>query len=190
MNKKIKSWILGLIILSTTSCAAFVLAGAAGGYIIYDDRSIHSLEKDARIFHVVHTKFVRDKQLSNAHLDVTSFKQIVLLTGQTPMASQRALAEKIARSAPNVRKIYNEITIQYPTGTWRRTQDSGITSNVRTHMLAKKGLESGAIQIVTENGIVYLMGDVTHAQADLAVNVAREIRGVFKVVKIFQYLDD
>jgi osmotically-inducible protein OsmY len=172
------------------SCAAFLIAGAASGYIIYDDRSIHGLEKDGRIFHVVHTRYVRDKELVHAHLDVTSFKQVVLLTGQCTMASQRALAEKVARNAPNVRKIYNEITIENPTGTWRRTQDTAITSNVRTHMLAKKGLESGAIQIVTENGIVYLMGDVTHQQADLAVNVTREIRGVNKVVKVFQYLDD
>ena len=172
------------------SCAAFLIAGAASGYIIYDDRSIHGLEKDGRIFHVVHTRYVRDKELVHAHLDVTSFKQVVLLTGQCTMASQRALAEKVARNAPNVRKIYNEITIENPTGTWRRTQDTAITSNVRTHMFAKKGLESGAIQIVTENGIVYLMGDVTHQQADLAVNVTREIRGVNKVVKVFQYLDD
>lgn len=190
MNKKIKYVVLSLIVLCTASCAAFVIAGAASGYIIYDDRSIRGLEKDARIFHVVHTQFVRNKQLLDTHIDVSSFKQIVLLTGQTPTASQRALAEKIARAAPNVRKLYNEITIQYPTGTWRRTQDSAITSNVRTHMLAKKGLESGAIQIITENGTVYLMGDVTHLQAELAVNVAREIRGVNKVVKIFQYLDD
>ena len=183
---------IGLILLSIciTGCAAAILAGAAGSYIIYDDRSLHSLEKDARIFHVVHTQFVRNKQLTNAHLDVTSFKQIVLLTGQAPYASQRALAEKIGRDAPNVRKLYNEISINSPTNAWRRTQDTGITSNVRSHMLAKKGLESGAIQIITENGVVYLMGDVTHAQAELAVNVARNIPGVMRVVKLFQYLDD
>ena len=183
---------IGLVLLTVciTGCAAAFLAGAAGSYIIYDDRSMRSLEKDARIFHVVHTQFVRNKQLVNAHLDVSSFKQIVLLTGQVPYASQRALAEKIGREAPNVRKLYNEITINNPTNAWRRTQDAGITSNVRSHMLAKKGLESGAIQIVTENGIVYLMGDVTHAQAELAVNVARKIPGVVRVVKLFQYLDD
>jgi osmotically-inducible protein OsmY len=188
--KNLKLWLISSLSLVQTSCAAILLAGAASSYIIYDDRSIHGLEKDGRIFHVVHTRFVRDKELSQAHLDITSFKQIVLLTGQCPMASQRALAEKIARSAPNVRKIYNEITIEYPTSAWRRTQDTAITSSVRTHMLAKKGLESGAIQIVTENGVVYLMGDVTHQQADLAVTVSREIRGVYKVVKVFQYLDD
>jgi len=186
---KIKS--IGLFLLATlqAGCAAVVLAGAASGYIIYDDRSVRTLEKDGRIFHVVHKALVRTPELSNAHINVTSFKQAVLLTGEAPYASQRALAEKFARNAPNVRRIYNEITIGQPSSMWQRTQDSGITSNVKTHMLAKKDLESGAIHIITENGIVYLMGDVTHAQGDLAVNVARDIPGVYKVVKVFQYVD-
>jgi osmotically-inducible protein OsmY len=186
----IKTGLLSIILLLNSACAAFFLAGAAGGYIVYDDRSIHSLEKDARIFHVAHTQYVKNPQLRYAHLRVSSFKQIVLLTGQCDNATQRALAEKIARSAPNVRKIYNQITIEAPSNSWRRTQDSGITTNIRAHMLAKKNLESGAIKIITENGVVYLMGDVTHHQADLAVNVAREIPGVFKVVKVFHYIDD
>lgn len=186
--KKILS--LCLLWLSISGCVPVLLAGAAGGYIVYDDRSMRALEKDARIFHVIHKGLVRNHQLQGSHIQSSSYKQVVLLTGQAPFASQRAIAEKIARSAPNVRKIYNEITIENPISMLQRTEDSGITSNVRSHMLAKKGLESGAIRIVTENGVVYLMGDVTHPQAELAVAVAREIRGVQKVVKVFQYLDN
>jgi osmotically-inducible protein OsmY len=184
-----RCFILALTLI-LNACAAAVLAGAAGSYIIYDDRSMRTLEKDARIFHVIHKAIVRDNQLATSHINVTSFKQVVLLTGQTPYASGRAITEKVARQAPNVRRIYNEITIQNPSSAWQRTQDTGITSNVRTHMLTKKGLESGAIRIVTENGVVYLMGDVTHPQAELAVNVARQVPGVQKVVKVFQYLDN
>ena len=186
----IKRCLMLVLCFMLSSCAVAVLAGAAGGYIIYDDRSMRTLEKDARIFHVVHKAIVRDKELVSSHVGVTSFKQVVLLTGQTPYASARATIEKFARQAPNVRRIYNEITIQNPSSSWQRTQDTGITSNVRTHMLTKKGLESGAIRIVTENGVVYLMGDVSHPQADLAVNVARQVPGVQKVVKVFQYIDN
>lgn len=182
-----------LILVSSvllSSCAVAVLAGAAGSYIVYDDRSMRALEKDARIFHVVHKAIVREPQLTSSHVNVTTFKQAILLTGETPYASARAVVEKIAQQAPNVRRIYNEMTIQYPSSIWQRTQDTGITSNVRTHMLTKKGLESGAIRIVTENAAVYLMGDVSHAQAELAVNVARQVPGVQKVVKVFQYIDN
>jgi osmotically-inducible protein OsmY len=185
----LKLCVLACILLLNAGCAAFFLAGAAGGYIVYDDRSVHSLEKDARIFHMAHTQYVKNPQLRDAHLTLSSFKQIVLLTGQCQTASQRALAEKIARSAPNVRKIYNQLTIQAPTSAWRRTRDTAITTNIRAHMLAKKDLESGAIKIITENGVVYLMGELTNHQANLAVNVARDIPGVFKVVKVFHYID-
>lgn len=181
---------LGMLWIALSGCVPALLAGAAGSYIVYDDRSMRALEKDARIFHVIHKGLVRNPQLQGSHIQSSSYKQVVLLTGQAPYASQRAIAEKIARSAPNVRKIYNEITIQNPISMLQRTEDSGITSNVRSHMLAKKGLESGSIRIITENGVVYLMGDVTHPQAELAVSVAREIRGVQKVVKVFQYLDN
>lgn len=188
--RKLYTALFILLALLLQGCAAAVLPVAAGGLIIYDDRSIRTLEKDGRIFHVIHTAIVRSSQLRNTHINVTSFKQVVLLTGQTPVASQRAMVEKIARNAPNVRKVYNEITVSASINNWRATQDTAITSSVRSHMLTKKNLESGSIRIVTENGVVYLMGDVTHPQADLAVNVAREIRGVIKVVKVFQYIDN
>lgn len=190
MSKSLKSLILVFLALWHSGCVPAVLAGAAGSYIIYDDRSMRMIEKDARIFHVIHKGLVRNDQMQGSRIQITSYKQVVLLTGQAPYASQRAIAEKVARTAPNVRKIYNEISIESPISLVQRTEDSGITSNVRTHMLAKKGLESGGIRIVTENGVVYLMGDVTHPQAELAVNVAREIRGVQKVVKVFQYIDN
>lgn len=189
-HRLLKFFLIGVGCILQASCAAVFLAGAAGSYIVYDDRSMRSLEKDARIFHVAHTNYVKNPQLRDAHLTISSFKQVVLLTGQCPSGLQRALAEKIARTAPNVRKIYNQITIEAPTTAWRRTQDSGITTNLRAHMLAKKNLESGAIKIITENGVVYLMGDLTHQQADLAVKVAQEIPGAFKVVKVFQYIDN
>jgi osmotically-inducible protein OsmY len=166
MNKFFKPLMAFGMMLWACGCIPAVLASAAGGYIIYDDRSVRTLEKDARIFHVIHRGLVRNEQMQGSRIQITSYKQVILLTGQAPYASQRAIAEKIARTAPNVRKIYNEISITHPIGVVQTTEDSGITSNVRSHMLAKKGLESGAIRIVTENGVVYLMGDVTHPQAE------------------------
>ncbi|CZR29798.1 outer membrane lipoprotein [Legionella pneumophila] len=113
---------------------------------------------------------------------------MVLLVGQTPAASLRVLAERIAQNAPGVKRVYDEITVDNPIPLTQRTKDSWITSQVRSNMLTKKGLESGSIRIVTENGVVYLMGIVSDEQALLAVDVARRVAGVRKVVKIFQYI--
>lgn len=180
--------VVALIISLLTSCAAVVLAGAAGGAIVYDRRSISMIEKDARIFHVLHTDIVRDPRFTGSRIIVCSFDQVVLLLGQTPSDSLKALALKKAQEVPNVRRIYNEITVDAPLSIAKRSNDTLITSEVRSHMLTKKGLESGSIRVVTENQIVYLMGIATPEQADLAVNVARQIKGVRKVVKIFQYI--
>jgi len=170
-----------------TSCVAAVVVGSAG-LAVYDRRTVMSLEQDARIFHVVHTEIVRDPQFHGSRILVSSFNQVVLLVGQTPIASLRVVAEKIAKSAPNVRRVYNEITVDSPLPLQQQGRDTWITSQVRSKMLAEKGLGSGSIHVITENAVVYLMGIVTPDQADIAVNVARHVNGVDKVVKVFQYI--
>lgn len=169
------------------SCAVAVVAGAAAG-MVYDRRSVTTIEADLRLFHVIHTDIVTNPQFSDSRVIVTSFNRVVLLVGQTPTASLRVLAEKIARSTQGATRVYDEITIGKPSSLEQRAKDSWITSQIRSGMLTKKGLESGSIRIVTENSVVYLMGIVTDEQASSAVDVARRVSGVGKVVKIFQYI--
>lgn len=170
-----------------TGCVAAVVTGAAVG-MVYDKRSMMTMEADARLFHLIHKGIVTNRQFRDSRILVTSFNRVVLLVGQTPTASLRVLAEKIAQSTPGVQRVYDEVTVAYPIPLTQRTKDSWITSQVRSSMLTKKGLESGSIRVVTENGAVYLMGIATDQQAALAVDVARRINGVNKVVKIFQYI--
>ncbi len=184
---RFKSILILLIAACLTSCVAAVVAGAAAG-LVYDKRSVSTMEADARIFHVIHTAIVSDPQFKDSRILVTSFNRIVLLVGQTSSASLRIVAERIARTAPGVGRVYDEVSLGDPIPLAQRTKDSWITGQVRSSMLTKKGLESGSIRIVTENGVVYLMGIATPEQANLAVDVARRINGVVKVVKIFQYI--
>ena len=95
---------------------------------------------------------------------------------------------KIAQKTPNVRRVYDEVAVSMPISISQQSKDMIITGEVRSKILTKKGLESGSIRIVTENGVVYLMGIVTAAQGNLAVEVARQVSGVQKVVKVFQYI--
>ena len=185
---KIKVFILLLLTMVLAGCAAVVAVGAAGSMAVYDRRSISMMERDARIFYVVRKAIVGDPRFRDSHIIVSSFNQVVLLAGQTPTASLRVLAEKIVHNTPNVRRVYDEITVDYPLSLAERSKDSLITGRVRSDMLTAKGLESGSIHIVTERGVVYLMGIVTSEQANMAVNVARQVNGVNKVVKIFQYI--
>lgn len=186
-NFKFKTATLLLAGSLLTSCVVAVVAGAAAG-MVYDRRAVGTIEADARLFHVIHTAIVTDPQFRDSRILVTSFNRVVLLIGQTPTASLRVVAEKIARTTPGVKRVYDEISVQNPIPLTARTKDSWITSQVRSQMLTKKGLESGSIRIVTENAVVYLMGIASPEQATLAVDVARRVQGVTKVVKIFQYI--
>ncbi|STX52920.1 lipoproteins [Legionella busanensis] len=170
------------------SCVAAVVAGAAAGVIVYDRRSLKSIESDLRIFHLIHKAIIEDSRFNSSHINVVSFNQIVLLVGQTSNPSLRINAEKLAQNAPAVCRVYNELTIGEPLPLKQKTTDIFITGQVRSYMLSRKGLESGSIRVVTENSIVYLMGIVTQEQAELAVDVARHVEGVRKVVKVFRYI--
>jgi osmotically-inducible protein OsmY len=177
-----------LIALSSLLIGCIAVVVGATGMVVYDKRGIVTLEQDVRIFHVIHGNLVKNPQFRQSRISVSSFNRVVLLVGQTPAASLKVLAEKVAQSTPNVGRVYNEITIGYPLSLTQQAQDSWITSQVRSNMLARKGLESGSIRVVTENGIVYLLGIVTPSQGNIAVDVARNVEEVRKVVKIFHYI--
>lgn len=166
---------------------AFIAGAAAGGLIVYDRRSIAMTATDTRIRHQVTQALAKDGAFTNSHIVVSSFHQIILLVGQTPLASLRARAERVANTVADIKKIYNEIEISSPSSNMTRSSDAWVTTKVKSKMLATKGLHSGEIKVVTENGAVYLMGIVTKEQSDLAVDVARRVSGVQKIVKVFRY---
>lgn len=184
---KLKLGMAVLLCASLGGCV-FGIAAAAAGLVVYDRRSVVMIERDARIFYVLHKAIVKDPRFLDSHIVVTSFNQGVLLAGQTPTASLRVQAEKMARTTPKVRRVYNEITIDEPLPLPDRSKDVWITGEVRAKLLHKKDLGSGSIRVVTEDAVVYLMGVVTPEQASLAVDVARQVKGVKKVVKVFQMI--
>src|SRR5690242_8785743 len=110
MSLKIRGMIFLLVAALLTGCVAAVVTGAVAG-MVYDRRSIATMEADARLFHVIHKAIVTNRQFSDSRIVVTSFNRAVLLVGQTPTPSARALAEKIAHSTPGVYRVYNEITV-------------------------------------------------------------------------------
>ena len=188
-----KFLVLTLITLTLQSCffAAGAAVGAAAITIVYDHRTVDSILQDQKIDREVLRKFHDDPELhDNTHISVTSFGQVVLLTGEAPTAELRKKAESTAWTVHGIKRIYNAIAIQGPTSALSQTNDTWITTKIKTTMLAKQGLKSASIKVVTENGTVYLMGTLTHQQEQVVVDIARHTSGVQKVVKIFQYDED
>lgn len=163
-------------------------AGAAAIAVVYDHRTIESTLQDNSMANNISDKINKVSALrDDSHIEVTVFNDVVLLTGETPTAENRDKAGEIARVVSGNTRVYNQITIQGPTSSLTRASDSWITTKVKSLMLANEDLKSGTIKVVTENGTVYLMGIVKRQQADIAVDIARQVSGVQRVIKIFQY---
>lgn len=178
--------------LSLQSCffVAGAAAGAAGVAVVYDHRKVADVLRDQHITNQVNEKINDNTLLKyDCHISVTTFNQVVLLTGQASTTELQQQAEALTKSVPEVARVYNQITIQGPTSSLIRASDAWITTKIKTQMLATKDLKSGTIKVVTEDGSVYLMGVVSHRQASMSVIIARQVAGVQKVVRIFQYTD-
>lgn len=183
-------FILAALVLSLSACvfAVGAAAGAAAIAIVYDHRTIANVLADTKIANKISGKFRLYPPLRfESHIEVTVFNRVVLLTGETPTPELKHQAYEIAESVPNVKRIYNQISIQGPTSTLTRTSDTWITAKIKGQMLTADNLRSSSIKVLTENGVVYLMGIVNRRQAEVAVEIARQASGVQKVIKIFQY---
>jgi len=126
--------------------------------------------------------------VQNSHISVTSFNGIVLLTGQVPFDTTREEAESIVSQITGVRRVHNELTISGNSALLARTNDTWVTGNVKTQLLANENVDGSRIKVVTENGVVYLMGLISREEADVAVEIVRSINGVQKIIKVFEYI--
>jgi osmotically-inducible protein OsmY len=130
-----------------------------------------------------------DPQLEHAHVNIDSFNGIVLLTGQIPVESLRSVVADTVYQLHPVREIHNELVVGFETNFSERSQDTWITTKLKTRLLADSQIQSRRIHIVTEMQTIYLMGLVSHNEADRIVEVASHLGGVKKVVKVFEYTD-
>ncbi|MBT8766205.1 BON domain-containing protein [Metapseudomonas boanensis] len=124
---------------------------------------------------------------TNSHVVIASYNGVVLLAGQTPRADLKNLAEQAARSAQGVRRVHNELQVLPPSSSLARLNDSTITTKITTQLLADSNVPSSQIKVITENGIVYLLGLVTRQEAALATSIVQNVSGVQKIVRLFEY---
>ena len=122
--------------------------------------------------------------------DVISHNGVVLLVGQVESKTLKNRATKIASKASSkVRRIHNELEVAGRTSLISRTNDTWIATKVRTLLYTNEDVPSNQVRVIAENGAVYLMGMISEAEGDDAANLARNISGVTKVVKVFEYIN-
>ena len=128
-------------------------------------------------------------ELINSHINVVSFNENVLLVGQVPTQQVKTEAMRIAKSTRKVNSVHNELSIAGPTSLLIRSNDSYLTSRAKVNLLISQNANGIRIKVITENGTVFLMGLVTRAEAQSAVDEVVNISGVRKIVKVFEYID-
>ena len=132
--------------------------------------------------------FARSRDFSSAHVNATSFNRHVLLTGEAPAEDMRKQIEDAIRIIPNVKEVTNEMQVAGASSLASRGNDTLITSNVKARMINNRKFSPIHVKVVTEAGVVYLMGLVSTEEGDAAVEIARTTSGVSRVVKVFEYI--
>lgn len=181
----------GSLLLQGCIAAPVILGGAAVVSSTNDRRTLGTQLEDENIEIKAQRKFSDEPSLKdNSNLHVISYNTVVLIFGQAPSDSHRAKAEQLVSSIPKVKKIYNEVTVQAPTSLGRRSEDALMITNIKTQMITYPDLQASHVKLTVENGTVFLMGLVTEKQGQKAIEVARNARAVFKVVDLFEYIDE
>lgn len=152
-----------------------------------DPRTTGTVIEDQSIELKASKALADDKDLhSQTHLSVTSYNQIVLIAGEAPTAELRRRAVDVVRSLDKVRHVYDEIQIAETSSIAARSNDTLITTKVKTRLFATKNLDATRVKVITSGGMVYLMGILPAEQAATAAEAASLVGGVQKVVKLFE----
>ena len=182
--------ILALSILGS-GCAPVVVAGAAaGGVAVAVDRRTTDVQVADERIEWTSSGRVSDKLKDQGHVNVTSYNKVVLLTGEATTEAMKVDAEKLTAAVPEVKSVVNDIQIGAPTSMGSRSNDAYLTSVVKTRFVGEQKFNPLHVKVVTENGVVYLLGLVTRKEADDATNIARHVGGVKRVVRVFEYIPD
>lgn len=128
--------------------------------------------------------------LTDSHIDIFAYNGVVLLVGQVPSEQLKGRATDIAATASSkIKRIHNELEVSGKTGFLTRSSDAWISTKVRTQLLADTSVPADQIKVISENGSIYLMGLVNQQQGDNAAALARNVSGVTRVVKVFEYVN-
>jgi len=174
--------------MALSACVPAVIAvGAGSAAVVAADPRTAGTQVDDEGIELKVADQARTQYGDRIHLNVTSYNGVVLLTGEVPDQGAWASVGGIAKNTPKVRSVQNEMVVAPTSELGNRTNDSYITSKVKARMVEANKFPPNAVKVVTERGVVYLMGIVTKAQGEAAGETAATTEGVRRVVKVFEY---
>jgi osmotically-inducible protein OsmY len=171
-------------------CVPVIVAGAAGTALVATDRRSAGAQIDDATIEAKVSQYINNRWGIGAHASVTSFNGVVLLTGEIPDEAARAAAGDFAKGTERVRAVQNELVIAPPSELGSRSNDTYLTSVVKTRFLeAGDKFSPTHVKVITDRGVVYLMGLVERSEIDAAAQIAATTKGVARVVKVVEHID-
>lgn len=170
-----------------SACVPVIIGGVAAGGAMAADRRTSGIYVEDENIELKGSKMIADALGAEAHVNITSYNRIVLLTGEAPNDAAKTQAETLTKGITNVRSVTNEIAVMPKTSVGSRGNDTYLTSKVKAKFLADGRFPANVVKVVSENSVVYLMGLVSRAEAQFATEIASNTDGVSKVVKVFEY---
>ena len=183
--------LITIVVLSLLLQSCWEAAGstAIGGLLVYKRQAVKNVINDQDIESKVNRGLFANGQLwERNHVIVSSVGGYVLVAGQVRTAALKQQVQTIAQNITGIRRLYNEIEVGEPIGLFTQIKDSFITLIIKTKMMTAENFDPSSVKIITDNGIVYLLGTVGPEEADQATDIASKAVGVKKVVKVFQYI--
>lgn len=183
--------VLGSALLASLSgCFGLIVgAGVAGAVSAVDRRTLGAQTEDKSI--TVKGEMKMNQVVGSAgNVNVTSYNRRVLLTGEVRDEAMKQAAEREIRAIENVVGVINELEVSGSSSFTSRSNDTLITTKVKTSLVDMKTVSANSFKVTTERGVVYLMGVVTPREGEIAANVAKGVSGVRRVVKIFEYISE
>ncbi|MBL8371325.1 MAG: BON domain-containing protein [Burkholderiaceae bacterium] len=183
---------LGLAaVAALQACAPLAVGGAAlTGAMVATDRRSSGAQLDDQGIELRAANRFRDQMGSRARINVTSYNRRLLLTGEVANTKDKELAETLAGQVDNVTGVQNELEVANSPTFTERAEDGLITGKVKAGLVDTKQVSTNAFKVVTDRGIVYLMGRVTQREADIATQVARTTKGVQRVVRVLEIISE
>jgi osmotically-inducible protein OsmY len=184
-------WLIPFFALTAQlqGCFPVVATGAATAVLMAEDRRTSGIFIEDQGIELKAANRIDEKLKDQAHINVTSYNRNVLITGEAPTEAMRREVEQIVRGVPNVRNVTNEVAVAGVSSFASRSNDTYLTSKVKARFIEANKFQANYVKVVTENGVVYLLGLVTRKEAEDATEIARTTGGVRKVVKVFEYID-
>lgn len=188
MNQRLPALLAALCAAAfLQGCLEMAVVGAGAGVMSAVDRRTTGVQIDDEGIELRAGNRIGERLGDRAHVNVTSFNRSVLLTGEVPDAAARSEVDKIVRGVPNVRGVTNEVQVAGASAYSARASDATITGKVKARFLDANKFNPIHVKVVTETGVVYLLGIVTNQEAADATEIARTTSGVRKVVKVLEY---